>query len=100
MGALESMGLGSLKAMDPNQLAVVQSLLAKQQQGVAIPGLQHHERKDPNDDPAVQLLAQNSGSMVASQVSDDSGGAASMSASSTMASSADSAMSNMNSMTN
>jgi len=99
MGALESMGLGSLKAMDPNQLAVVQSLLSKQQQGVAIPGLQHHERKDPNDDPAVQLLAQNSGSMVASQVSDDSGGAASMSASSTMASSADSAMSNMNSMT-
>lgn len=76
--------------MDPNQLKVVQSLLAKQQAGVAIPGLQRHQKRDPNDDPAVQLLSQSSnlGSMGASQVSDSSS-MVSTGLSSSMASSSD-----------
>merc|ERR1712118_650745 len=97
------MGLGSLKGMDPNQLKVVQSLLAKQQAGVAIPGLQHHQRKDPNEDPAVQLLSQQSGisSLGASQMSDNSMASSMDSAvsagSNSMSSSMDSAMSSASS---
>merc|ERR1719281_782857 len=52
-----------LKQADPNSVKVVQDLLAAKLGGIDIPGLRPHKKKDPNDDPVVQLLSPSSGSV-------------------------------------